>query len=1056
MKQNMSETGDVPKVDASAPLGVATRIVPSHPDTDNATLAFHLPPGTAVQDLSTDALLTAAGRIAFSGTQVPSLGGIPLLYKLGQGGMGAVYFGIHPRLKSEVAVKVLPFQMASQQPDLVQRFYREAQIAAKVKSPHLVGVMDVNEEKGLFYLVMEYVNGVSAGGHVRTVRKAGRPGLDEITALDICIAASEGLAHAHNSGIIHRDIKPDNILIPKDKSGSLCFSAAKVADLGLARADDGDSSLTAVASTMGTPGFMAPEQADDAKKAGKPSDVFSMGGTLYAMLCGQAPFHESTSLATILASIQKPHTPLTQHRADISALTGDLIDRCLSKESAARYGDAGALLEGLKNCRAALDPSVQPGPLYASKVPLKTQIASQTDQREALHAPSSIVARPLVQPVTPRLFQTPERRSRMPLIAAAAAVPALVLIAYFAFRSHPKPDEPASPISTPNLTASPAIEPPKQDDDSKKLVAAAEDRARLAQIEQQKAEAARAQAEQELQQQRLNNEKTKLEDQKRADEAAKLAAVDAAKRDARLQVLREEGNTQNLALKSANQKISTVETALASAQEQEKKTAAVLATANAALADAQKSERDTQNEMTKRQEDERTADNVYKKVEGNHLRPQQLQMAKDRMDAATKRSAEATTAHNKAANELQKLQSAQAKALQNSTAAMTQRTRADEDLRMAKQSAADANAALKKTLDEINKLNPPNAPQGDAPPAPMPAQSNKPAPAVSVPGEQMKGAYKLFSGPYDVVESAASITDTERKKELPVKLYYPQSDEKAPFPIVIFSHGFLASRDNYNELGKYWASHGYVCIYPSHADSLSLKKDGGIANVLEHLDPYKDPKALEDRFRDISFIIDSLDELKTKAPALRNKMDVTRVGVGGHSLGAYTAQALGGATLNLSGIDKHNFADRRVRAIVLMSAQGAGEGGLAQTSWQNFKLPMLNISGSLDKGLKGQDVSWRKEPYAQSSPGDKYQLFMDGAHHGLGGIAASGAASAGPGARLLEALLGPDNATQRDWVKTSSLAFWDAYLKDDTTAKAYLKSDELQKLGNGKLTFEKK
>src|SRR5947209_1140864 len=108
------------------------------------------------QDLTTDALLSTAPRIPFLGGEVPALGGIPLLTKLGQGGMGAVYFGVHPRLRMEVAVKVLPFQLASQQPALVQRFYREAQIAARVKSPHLVGVIDVNEEHGLFYLIMEY------------------------------------------------------------------------------------------------------------------------------------------------------------------------------------------------------------------------------------------------------------------------------------------------------------------------------------------------------------------------------------------------------------------------------------------------------------------------------------------------------------------------------------------------------------------------------------------------------------------------------------------------------------------------------------------------------------------------------------------------------------------------------------------------------------------------------------------------------------------------------------------------------------------------------------
>src|SRR6185369_2106771 len=121
-------------------------------------------PSVPPEDLSTDTMLSTVPRAEMNGKTLPSLGGIPLLAKLGQGGMGAVYYGIHPRLNKEVAVKVLPLGLAEQNPDLVKRFHREAEVASKVKSPHLIGVMDINQEGEMFYLVMEFVNGVSAGG----------------------------------------------------------------------------------------------------------------------------------------------------------------------------------------------------------------------------------------------------------------------------------------------------------------------------------------------------------------------------------------------------------------------------------------------------------------------------------------------------------------------------------------------------------------------------------------------------------------------------------------------------------------------------------------------------------------------------------------------------------------------------------------------------------------------------------------------------------------------------------------------------------------------------
>jgi hypothetical protein len=330
-------------VAASSPLSV--------PAMPSAISAFSI----QAIDLSAESILRGAPRIQFNGMTVPVLGGIPLLAKLGQGGMGAVYFGVHTRLNLEVAVKVLPFQLADRDPTMIQRFYREAQIAAKVKSRHLVSVMDVNQDAGLFYLVMEFVSGVTAGQYLKNCIREKQPGVNEATALDICIAATEGLVAAHTEGVVHRDIKPENILIPHEKgTGALLYTHAKLADLGLARQDDGAQSLTAAQNTMGTPGFMSPEQANDSKTAGKPADVFSMGATLYALLCGKPPFTGETSLEAILSTIQKPHRPIAQLRRDLCVDTSALTDRCLNKRPERRHIDAAALLAALKECRAQL------------------------------------------------------------------------------------------------------------------------------------------------------------------------------------------------------------------------------------------------------------------------------------------------------------------------------------------------------------------------------------------------------------------------------------------------------------------------------------------------------------------------------------------------------------------------------------------------------------------------------------------------------------------------------------------------------------------------------
>lgn len=314
--------------------------------------AIELHPSVPVQDLGGEGLLKGVGRGRFGDREVPVLRGIALLAKLGHGAMGAVYYGIHSRLRCEVAVKVLPPHLAEGRPYLVERFYLEAQIAARIESPNLVRVLDVDQDGGLFFLVMEFVSGLTAKQLAgRRAREEGS-GVSEREAVEICLAASRGLAAAHHRDVIHRDIKPDNILIPRSGDGTeLRLERAKLADLGIARLGDTDAGLTVAGATLGTPGFMAPEQVADARKVGKPADVFAMGATLYALLCDAAPFRGATSMEAAMATVHQPHEPVTAHRSDVSPVTSTAVERALAKEPERRFADGAALVAALTLCR---------------------------------------------------------------------------------------------------------------------------------------------------------------------------------------------------------------------------------------------------------------------------------------------------------------------------------------------------------------------------------------------------------------------------------------------------------------------------------------------------------------------------------------------------------------------------------------------------------------------------------------------------------------------------------------------------------------------------------
>ena len=251
--------------------------------------------------------------------------------KVGTGGMADVYRAMDHRLNRYVAVKILKNEY-SEDTKFVTKFRQEAQAVACLSHPNVVAVYDVGEEQGMHFIVMEFVEGITLKSYIE---KKGKLSVREAVGIGIQIAS--GLEAAHNSHIIHRDIKPQNILISRD-------GTAKVTDFGIAKAA---SSNTITASAMGSVHYISPEQARGGFSDEK-SDVYSLGVTMYEMLSGTLPFTGESAVAVALAHIQEEAVPLTAMDATIPKGISDIVAKCMQKKADFRYPTSADLIEDLK------------------------------------------------------------------------------------------------------------------------------------------------------------------------------------------------------------------------------------------------------------------------------------------------------------------------------------------------------------------------------------------------------------------------------------------------------------------------------------------------------------------------------------------------------------------------------------------------------------------------------------------------------------------------------------------------------------------------------------
>jgi len=302
------------------------------------------------------------------------------------------------------------------------------------------------------------------------------------------------------------------------------------------------------------------------------------------------------------------------------------------------------------------------------------------------------------------------------------------------------------------------------------------------------------------------------------------------------------------------------------------------------------------------------------------------------------------------------------------------------------------------------------------------------------------------AGPLAIdVADDLSLHDAARGKDLPYKVAFPAVDGR--YPLIVFSHGFGGSKEAFSTVSRHWASHGYVVIHPTHADGMERRLAGraaeggpagrpGMGGLVGRLN---DPARIADRVADIVLVLDSLATIAEATPALEGRIDTGRIGVGGHSFGAYTAMLIGGVTVDLGGGQGRSFRDERVACILPISPQGTGQQGLTKRSWAGLTIPMMTITGTRDRGVGGQGVEWRKEPYAFSPPGDKYLVVIDGADH----------LSFGGGLRQRGSAIS-------DVVKIVSTRFWDAYLEDSDSALADLRSGRRFEDSDAACIFERK
>ena len=275
------------------------------------------------------------------------LGNYIVLEQIGRGGMGVVFKARHQRMKRDVAIKVLSEKLTNSETRL-RRFHREVEAAARLVHPNIVTAFDADKDEKTFFLVMEFVDGQDMAAIV----EADGP-LPVAVAVDYIIQTARGLEYAHGEGIVHRDIKPHNLLVTSD-------GTVKLLDLGLVslKTDDkkteSSESLTANNQIIGTVDYMSPEQAEDVHHVDLRADIYSLGCTLYRILTNKPPFSGKNAIQKLMAHRTHPIPSLRAERSDVPELLDRAFRRMVAKRPEDRYQSMGEVIESMETCTLAL------------------------------------------------------------------------------------------------------------------------------------------------------------------------------------------------------------------------------------------------------------------------------------------------------------------------------------------------------------------------------------------------------------------------------------------------------------------------------------------------------------------------------------------------------------------------------------------------------------------------------------------------------------------------------------------------------------------------------
>ncbi|GAB5540923.1 MAG: hypothetical protein SangKO_006830 [Sandaracinaceae bacterium] len=332
-----------------AAFGVASLLLPEvaaqldDPETWSTFLVFYLPV------LGAGAISLAAGHSVYQlrsqVMEAKSLGRYRLRRRVARGGMGEIWQAFHAGLQRDVAVKLMQPRLG-QDDVAVRRFEREVRMLAELTHPNIVRVFDYGAtETGVWYYAMELLDAQDL-----TAILARDGAMEPARALRLCTQAAEALGEAHARGIVHRDVKPANLLLVNARASR---EFVKLIDFGIAAEADADLTLTATGMIVGTPGYIAPEVITGGEVT-PAADVFALGMVLYVMLTGTEPFDEGTPNEILRVTLEATPPPPSSAREGIPSAVDQLVMRCLARDPAARFADGEELATTLRRVRAAL------------------------------------------------------------------------------------------------------------------------------------------------------------------------------------------------------------------------------------------------------------------------------------------------------------------------------------------------------------------------------------------------------------------------------------------------------------------------------------------------------------------------------------------------------------------------------------------------------------------------------------------------------------------------------------------------------------------------------